>query len=282
MFFWVTADGRGLRKRRYFFSETFAAIALAAYGIAANDQVRCQASLELLRRIVQSMNEPGPFPPKMEPRVRQMKGLAVPMILMATAQEVRKALDDPFCTELIDRCAAEIERDFMNHDFKCVLENVGPHGEFYDTFEGRLLNPGHSIEAAWFLLEEARLRGGDANLERVGLQILDWSFETGWDREYGGILYHADARGWPVSEYPADMKFWWPHNETIIATLMAWQLTGQHKYATWHQMTHDWTFRHFPDREHGEWFGYLHRDGSVSTRLKGNMWKGFFHLPRML
>jgi hypothetical protein len=21
------------------------------------------------------------------------------------------------------------------------------------------------------------------------------------------------------------MKFWWPHNETIIATLLAWQLT---------------------------------------------------------
>jgi trehalose 6-phosphate synthase/phosphatase len=36
------------------------------------------------------------------------------------------------------------------------------------------------------------------------------------------------------------------------------------------------------DPEFGEWYGYLHRDGRVSTRLKGNMWKGPFHLPRML
>jgi N-acylglucosamine 2-epimerase len=35
------------------------------------------------------------------------------------------------------------------------------------------------------------------------------------------------------------------------------------------------------DREYGEWFGYLHRDGTVSTTLKGNGWKGPFHLPRM-
>jgi N-acylglucosamine 2-epimerase len=44
---------------------------------------------------------------------------------------------------------------------------------------------------------------------------------------------------------------------------------------------HEWAYAHFPDREHGEWFGYLHRDGTVSTRLKGNVWKGPFHLPRM-
>ena len=43
----------------------------------------------------------------------------------------------------------------------------------------------------------------------------------------------------------------------------------------------DWAYRHFPDPEHGEWYGYLHRDGRISVRLKGNLWKGPFHLPRM-
>ena len=37
----------------------------------------------------------------------------------------------------------------------------------------------------------------------------------------------------------------------------------------------------FADEEHGEWYGYLHRDGRVSVPLKGNLWKGPFHLPRM-
>ena len=86
----------------------------------------------------------------------------------------------------------------------------------------------------------------------------------------------------PVQEYWHDMKFWWPHNETIIATLLAHQLTNEPKYEQWHTMVHDWSYAHFPDEKHGEWFGYLHRDGRLSVRLKGNLWKGPFHLPRML
>ena len=82
----------------------------------------------------------------------------MPMILMVTAQELRKAVDDPITTEVIDRAIDEIERDFLKPEFRCVLETVGPQGEFYDTFEGRMVCPGHAIEAGWFILEEARLR----------------------------------------------------------------------------------------------------------------------------
>jgi N-acylglucosamine 2-epimerase len=111
--------------------------------------------------------------------------------------------------------------------------------------------------------------------------MLDWMWRRGWDAEYGGILYFRDLYGRPVQEYWHDMKFWWPHNETIIATLLAWTLTGEPRYAQWHQQVHDWAYAHFPDPEHGEWYGYLHRDGRISTTLKGNLWKSFFHLPRM-
>jgi len=104
----------------------------------------------------------------------------------------------------------------------------------------------------------------------------------GWDDQCGGIFYFRDVFHKPVQEYWHDMKFWWPHNEAIIATLLAWKLTGEEKYARWHQLVHDWSFQHFPDPEFGEWYGYLHRDGSVSQRAKGNLYKGPFHLPRML
>jgi N-acylglucosamine 2-epimerase len=116
---------------------------------------------------------------------------------------------------------------------------------------------------------------------KLGLSILDAMWERGWDREHGGILYFTDLKGLPIQEYWHDMKFWWPHNEAIIATLLAWKLTGSPLYAERHRLVHEWAHRHFPDSRHGEWFGYLHRDGRISTRLKGNMWKGPFHLPRM-
>jgi len=281
MFFHVTREGRPVRKRRYIFSETFAVSALAAYARAAGDDQARQEAVDLFKLIIRYLTTPGLLPPKFNPEVRPMKGLAIPMILIVTAQVLRQVSDDPICNEWIERSIQEIERDFMKPEFRAVLETVGPNGEFIDHFDGRMLNPGHAIEAAWFIMNEAQHRGGDAHLLKLGTTILDWMWEWGWDPEYGGLLYFRDVKGLPVQEYWQDMKFWWPHNEAIIATLMAYQLTGDEKYARWHQMVHDWAYAHFPDPEYGEWFGYLHRDGRLSVPLKGNLWKGPFHLPRM-
>lgn len=282
MFFHLTREGAPVRKRRYIFSETFMVAALAAYGKAAGDSQAVQEAVDLFALINRYLTTPGLIPPKVNPAVRPGKGLAIPMILTVTAQILREAVSDPTpYTAQIDRCIAEIERDFMKAEFQAVLESVGPNGEFSDHFDGRMLNPGHAIEAAWFILHEAKLRGKDARLIQLGTTILDWMWRWGWDEEYGGIIYFRDVKGLPVQEYWHDMKFWWPQNEAIIATLLAYQLTGDEKYARWHQQIHDWTYRHFPDPEHGEWFGYLHRDGRLSTTLKGNLWKGPFHMPRM-
>ena len=281
MFFTVTRDGRPLRKRRYLFSEAFAVMALAAYGRAAADEAAKQRALDLFRLLLMYHRQPGLLEPKLIPTTRRMKGLAMPMILIVTAQELRKSVDDPVCTQVIDDCIDEIERDFVSNEFQCVLEAVGPNGEFFDTFEGRTVCPGHAIEAGWFILEEARRRKNPASLIELGSTMIDWSLQRGWDEEFGGLLYYCDARGLPSAEYPHDMKLWWPHNEAIIATLLAYSLTADERYSQWHGRIHDWAYAHFPDRKHGEWFGYLHRDGSVSTRLKGNVWKGPFHLPRM-
>jgi N-acylglucosamine 2-epimerase len=206
----------------------------------------------------------------------------MPMILIVTAQELRKAApDEPLCDEWIARSVDEIERDFLKPEFEALLENVGTDGRFLDHFDGRLLNPGHAIEAAWFILDEARHRGGDRRLEQLGTTILDWMWRRGWDEEHGGILYFRDVRGLPVQEYWHDMKFWWPQNEAVIASLMAFATTGERRYADWHRAIHDWTHARFPDPVHGEWFGYLHRDGRLSSPVKGNLWKSAFHVPRM-
>ncbi|HEY1786780.1 MAG TPA: AGE family epimerase/isomerase [Verrucomicrobiae bacterium] len=281
MFFWLTREGAPLRKRRYLYSESFAVVALAAFGTATGESRHIEQALDLFKLILKYHTTPGLLPPKVNPDVRPMKGLAMPMILIVTAQELRKAVNDPLCTEIIDQCIDEVERDFLKPEFRAVLESVGPRGEFYDTFDGRMINPGHSLELGWFILEEARHRQNDSRLIQLGCRIIDYSYSLGWDHEHGGIFYFRDARGLPCTDYWHDMKFWWPHNEAIIATLLAGVLTGNEKYLIWHRQVHEWAYTHFPDSRHGEWFGYLHRDGSVSTRLKGNMWKGPFHLPRM-
>jgi len=280
MFFLVDKKGQPLRKRRYLFSECFATIAFAAYSRATGDKTYAQKAVDLYKLIIKHHTTPGLLEPKWTD-IRPTKGLVMPMILTATAQELRLATDDPICDEWITKSIDDIEKDFFKPELKSTLEVVGPNGEFIDSFEGRTVNPGHAIEAAWFLLHEAKHRNNDPRITKLGLTILDWMWELGWDKEYGGLLYFKDVKGLPCTEYWHDMKFWWPHNEAMIATLMAYQMTGDEKYARMHQMVHDWAYAHFPDKEHGEWFGYLHRDGSLSTQLKGNVWKGPFHLPRM-
>lgn len=280
MWFHVTRDGRPIRKRRYAFSESFAAIAYGELAKATGDPQYADRARQTFHRFIDHNLNPQGVTPKFTD-TRPMRSIGFPMIAINTAQELRESISLEEANASIDRAIEMIRRYHIKKDIQCVMENVGENGELIDHFDGRTLNPGHAIECAWFIMSEGRYRG-DRDLIRLGCNMLDWMWQRGWDREYGGMLYFVDVNGLPVQEYWHDMKFWWPHNEAIIATLMAWCLTGESKYADWHTQVHDWAFRHFSDAEHGEWYGYLHRDGSVSVRLKGNLWKGPFHLPRML
>ena len=286
LYFTVTRDGRPLRMRRYVYSECFAAIGSAAYAKATGDARAAEEALQYFATYLTHSFSPGVMQPKTDPETRPMKGVAPHMIAIVTAQEIRALLGEvrvlgASCTEWIDRSLSVIEEDFYKPELGALMEIVRADGEVLDTFDGRTLNPGHALECAWFILHEAKHRGRDERLLRLGLGILDCMWDRGWDREFGGILYFTDLVGKPVQEYWAEMKFWWPHNEAEIATLLAYQLTGDTKYAAWHTEVHDWSHQVFADPVHGEWFGYAHRDGRISTHLKGNTWKGPFHLPRM-
>jgi N-acylglucosamine 2-epimerase len=280
MWFHVTREGEPIRKRRYTFTEIFGAIAYAACAKATGDAAMADKARELHTTAQNHFTNPR-LPDTKYTKTRPMKSIGAPMMLLATAQELRDCLGGDSFNADIDACIEEIQRDFMKPDLECVMENVGPKGEVLDHFDGRLLNPGHTIEAAWFVLNEARHRGNDAALISRGCQMLDWMWARGWDTEYGGIFYFRDLFNKPVQEYWHDMKFWWVHNEAILATLLAYLLTGDTRYEAMHRQVHDWAYAHFPDAKHGEWYGYLHRDGRVSVPLKGNLWKGPFHLPRM-
>jgi len=279
MWFHVTREGQPIRKRRYAFSESFAAIAYGELAKATGDEIFAEKARRTFQRFIDHNLNPQGVTPKFSD-VRPTRGLGFPMITIVTAQELRESIELPDANVWIDRSIDTIRQYHLKPDIECVMETVGPEGEMIDHFDGRTLNPGHAIEGAWFIMLEGKLRG-DASLIQTGCDMLDWMWERGWDEEHGGMLYFVDVNGLPVQEYWHDMKFWWPQNETIIATLLAYQLTGDPKYAKWHHMIHDWTYAHFPDSEHREWFGYLHRDGSISSPLKGNLWKGPFHMPRM-
>ena len=281
MFFHLARDGAPIRKRRYAYSESFASIAFAAHASATGSKASSKKARDLFEFFTRWNFTPGLMPPKFTSQ-RPAIGMGPRMITIVTAQELRSYLgDDPDLNRWIDRCLDDIEKFFMKPEIECVMEMVSPDGAIIDHFDGRTLNPGHAIEGAWFVLHEGKHRN-DKKLIEMGLKMLDWMWKRGWDEKHGGLFYFRDVFNKPVQEYWHEMKFWWPHDEALIATLLAWQLSGDSKYLTWHEQVRNWAFAHFQDPAHGEWFGYLNRDGSISSTLKGNLWKSFFHHPRCL
>jgi N-acylglucosamine 2-epimerase len=278
MFFHVTRDGKPIRKRRYFFSETFATIALAAYANASVDVYYKQKAEELYSNCISYAKNPDLFPRKYL-STRETRSFSVPMMMIVVSQQVRETIGDHRCSTIINESINEIKTYFVKDDIRCVMEQVDIDGKVIDHIDGRTINPGHAIEGAWFILYEGMKTSNHEYIE-LGCNMLDYMWERGWDTEFGGIHYFKDVYHYPVQEYWHDMKFWWPQNEAIIATLLAYLLTGNEKYARWHQQVHTYSYEKFLDKQNGEWYGYLHRDGSLANSSKGNLFKGPFHLPR--
>lgn len=282
MFFTVTAEGAPVQKRRYVFSECFATIAMAEYARATGDRTYADKALELFLRMQRMLSTPGFLPPKTTVEARSH---SITMMLINIALVVKQVCDHPALDAQIEQSVHDIEHYLMNPEYRTILESVAMDGSLIDTCAGRTINPGHCIETAWFIMEAARAErdaARRAHYTKIALKILDWDFEWGWDKEYGGIINFRDCRNFPSQDYAQDMKFWWPQCETIIASLYAYLLSGDDKYLTMHRKTHEWAYAHMHDEQYGEWYGYLHRDGTVAQPAKGNIFKGPFHVPRMM
>jgi len=279
MFFTVTKEGKPVQKRRYLFSECFASIAMAEYAKASGDLSYVKKAVDVFNSIIRMSETEGFLEPKFYTPGR---GHSLTMMLINVANVLMQVCDEPSLGERITKQIKELKKYFMHPEFKTILESVGPDGEFIDTCAGRTINPGHCMETGWFILEIAKKRNWDKELVEMGTTIIDWAWKWGWDEEFGGMINFRDCKDFPPQDYSQDMKFWWPQCETIIASLYAYLATRDDKYLEMHKKAFDYAFSVFPDEEFGEWYGYLHRDGTVAQPAKGNIFKGPFHIPRMM
>lgn len=264
------------------FSECFAVMGSAGYYKASGDPDAKQEALRAFENYVARESNPkGEWSKEMLGRPA-MKSLGFYMMRANLSVVLEDCLEDQaFRSDLLSTVETVLD-DFWNPELRIMFESVKPDGSFdLESMSGRHLNPGHAIEAMWFIMN-AGYKAGRQDLVLRACDVLLGELEFGWDREFGGIFYFMDVLGKPHVELQANMKLWWVHNEALIATLMAYKLTGRQEFADWFELVHEWSWSHFPDPEHGEWFGYLDRYGNVSNYLKGGKWKGFFHHPRML
>jgi N-acylglucosamine 2-epimerase len=280
-YFSLDRSGAPLVQPYNIFSDCFAAMAFAQYALAAGDNEAQDIALRTYRNILaRQANPKGPYN-KAVPGTRPLRSFALPMILSNLSLELAPLLEPSQLDAVIDRCLADILGPFLDPERGLLFEHVAPDGSHPDCFDGRLINPGHGIEATWFLMDIGRRRNDYALINRAA-DIALRTLEYGWDPDYGGIFYFMDSQGKPPQQLEWDQKLWWVHAESLVALAMGYHLTGRPELWEWYERIHAYTWEHFPDPEYGEWFGYLNRRGEVLLNAKGGKWKGCFHVPRML
>jgi len=280
-YFALTRDGKPLVQPYNIFSDCFAAMAFSQYALASGEEWAKDVALQAYNNVLRRQSNPKGKYNKTYPGTRPMKALAVPMILANLSLEMSWLLASETLESVLDGTVREVMIDFLDKERGLMLENVAPDGSSIDCFAGRLINPGHGIEAMWFIMDIAQRRHDTQLINQaidVVLNILDFA----WDQEYGGLYYFMDGKGYPPQQLEWDQKLWWVHLESLVALAMGYRLTGREICRDWYCKMHEYTWSHFADSENGEWFGYLNRRGEVLLNLKGGKWKGCFHVPRAM
>ena len=152
MYFTVTCDGKPLRKRRYWFSETFYIIANAEYYMATGDESKLAEAVKYFDFVYKMYRDPSSDPYKITPKViadtRRLKGLSQPMIMLNVSSIMRKAdiKNESKYTDIITGLIDDIKA-FYKPELSAMLECVTDKNEYFSqASEGRVVNPGHCIE----------------------------------------------------------------------------------------------------------------------------------------
>lgn len=280
-YFSLNREGKPIVEPYNIFSYTFATMAFGQLSKASGNQEYAEIARKTFDIILSKVNNPKGKWDKSHPGTRSFKNFALPMILCNLALEIEHLLEKDFLNKTIDTCIHEVMDVFYRPELGLVVENLTLDNQLSDTFEGRLLNPGHAIEAMWFIMDLGERLNRPELIEtaaRIAVQMVEY----GWDKQYGGIFYFLDRNGHPTQQLEWDQKLWWVHVETLISMIKGYQLTGSKDCLKWFEIIHEYTWEHFKDKEYPEWYGYLNRQGEVLLPLKGGKWKGCFHVPRGL
>jgi N-acylglucosamine 2-epimerase len=172
---------------------------------------------------------------------------------------------------------------FLDDEHGLVREYRRADGTVLDDSQGSVCVAGHAVESAWFTLQIFRDRNQRERMERA-VEAIRSHIEASWDDQEGGFFGGIDVEtGEPTS--PDANKNMWPHTEALYALLLAWAVTGEQWCLDWYHRTHEWTWEHFANREHGEWHRVVTREGDFPWDVTGpgeKPRKEPFHVHRTL
>jgi N-acylglucosamine 2-epimerase len=287
VYFSLTREGKPFAFQRKPYAGLFYMMAMLEYSRATGDRSYLKEAIEMFWNVVKWMGNPSLLDrPRFSGRP-SVSNLADVMTLSSMVIDLSRSHEDKRFPGIMQTAIANVVRHY-DKKRRVLIENVPLDGKNFDNQpEGRFFIPGHSIEVAWFLLHLVQrlkeMTGTENHAARqLALNVLEGSLELGWDQEYGGLYYFMDLEGRPTLQLESSMKLWWPHTEAIYALVLAYTETGDPRWLRWLKKVHDYSYEHFVDPKHGEWFGYCDRQGNLTHSCKGGNYKCCFHVPRFL
>jgi len=282
---WVfTTDefGKVIQGEDSIVTDAFAIMGLTEYATATGNDEAKRIAQETYGSVCERLARPGTYKTAPYPTPPGMKAHRERMQFSLAFYFLGKVLGDEVIREHGMRLGREVLDHFVRWDRQVLLEYLDMDSQPQDSPAGRCMVPGHGIESCYFQILIFSDAGQLDQVQRA-CEPIRWCLEKGWDAKHGGLFLGIDVEGrQPAYWRHADLKLWWPHAEALAACLLAYEQCRESWCLDWYWKVHEWSFRHFPDREHGEWTQRLDRQGNKVDTLVALPVKDPFHLPRAL
>ena len=285
------------------FADCFVIMGLAAYSVLEQNQDSVLKAFGLYGRLQEQVKS-NTFATAPNILPAGWRSHSIPMIMLNTGCELRDALEklgyEKEATEVDIACKIYMEDIYNNFmDNGIVHECLNANNSLLETLYGRHINPGHTNECMWFLIQAARKFNNEEIVKAAMNTVLTTSIKA-WDEKNGGMMYYLDRDGGKPKGLESheerfladaalrdwDNKMWWPHTETIYANLLCYYITKDEDFLDQYDKYHDYTFSTFPnpDTSVGEWIQIRDRKGNPVLGTVGGRLpvKDPYHITRNL
>ena len=278
----VTENGTVKRGYESLYTDGFAIYGLVEYWRATGDDNALALAIDIFQVARLALNSDSSPPAWPYPIPPGCKAHALSMLFSLAFFELATVTNDVEHRSAAADHHDQVMNQFWRSDRNALVEWLQRDGTECPPPLGTAVCPGHAIESMWFQIHIARA-ANDQQAIRKAIEVIRIHLEKGWDTAYGGLFLAIDADGRDRVEWPhADTKLWWPHTEALYATLLAYECCGENWCLEWHERIHEYSFAHFPLRDHGEWRQKLDRFGQPVHDVLFLPVKDPFHLPRAM
>ncbi len=179
--------------------------------------------------------------------------------------------------------------DFWNPEFGIVNEKLFHDYSRIPGYE-KVMFPGHSLEALWMVMDEAR-RINDRKLVESMKSRIRRLIEMNWDYVFGGMgteefnVFSSEGK----CQGPSfDLKVMWAHTELLLSTMMIFENTGETWAKEWYERGRKYTINAMANTGNGVWrqavdrFGIDKKRPGISIYRKDNFHQIRYQMMNLL